>query len=124
MDWPAVDSDSPEYASLLDGLEDLEVHTSRCVSLLAKLPAQYALVEALVTHGHAIVDDRAAQKTVLKTLAQFNILTAQPTSREYVFTARLQNNADAEQQMYVAIDDDRSIRVVYGRSTAQTSTLL
>ncbi|KAJ2380811.1 hypothetical protein H4S02_006506, partial [Coemansia sp. RSA 2611] len=58
------------------------------------------------------------------TLAQFNILTAQPTSREYVFTARLQNNADAEQQMYVAIDDDRSIRVVYGRSTAQTSMLL
>ncbi|KAJ2316066.1 hypothetical protein IWW52_003834 [Coemansia sp. RSA 2704] len=124
MDWPAADSDSHEYASLLDGLEDLEVHTSRCVSLLAKLPAQYALVEALVTHGHAIVDDRAAQKTVLKTLAQFNILTAQPTSREYVFTARLQNNADAEQQMYVAIDDDRSIRAVYGRSTAQASTLL
>ncbi|KAJ1830491.1 hypothetical protein IWW55_002531 [Coemansia sp. RSA 2706] len=52
-------------------------------------------------------------------------LSKSPCSgRKYVFTARLQNNADAEQQMYVAIDDDRSIRVVYGRSTAQASMLL
>ncbi|KAJ2825324.1 hypothetical protein IWW50_002905 [Coemansia erecta] len=116
--WTNADPDNPMYGSIMDDLEDLEVQTSRCVSLLSKLPGQHSLVETLVMCGQAVVDDRAAQKTVLKALSKFNILTAQPTCREYVFTAKLHQNSEACQRMYVSIDDDKAIRVVYSRAKA------
>ncbi|KAJ2161074.1 hypothetical protein GGF46_001745 [Coemansia sp. RSA 552] len=127
-DWSAKDPDSPVYGLLMDDLEDLEVMASRCVSLLCKFPGQYVLVETLVKQGQVIVDDRSSQKAVLKALAKSNILTSVPASREYVFTADLQTRNDPavpklEQRMYTAITDDRSIRVVYGRSSTQDTSL-
>ncbi|KAJ2767996.1 hypothetical protein IWQ57_003722 [Coemansia nantahalensis] len=113
VDWAAVSPDSPVFGALLDDLEDLEVQTSRCVSLLAKFPAQYALVDAVVQNGRAAVTARDAQKVVLRALSRFDILSAAPARREYTFTADL---AGAPQRMHVVIEDDRSIRVVYGRS--------
>ncbi|KAJ2452414.1 hypothetical protein EV183_002929 [Coemansia sp. RSA 2336] len=114
-DW--VDADSPAYSSIMDCLESLEVQVSRCVSLLGKFPGQYALVEQLVMCGQAVVDNRNAQKVVLKALSKYNILTSQPSNREYMFSIA----THASQQMYVAISDESSIRVVYNR--AQTRSL-
>ncbi|KAJ2714979.1 hypothetical protein H4R19_001450 [Coemansia spiralis] len=113
MDWAAVGPDSTVFGSLLDDLERLEVQTSRCVSLLSKFPAQYALVEAVVQRGRAAVGTRDAQKVVLRALSRFSILAAAPACREYTFTADLDG---APQRMHVAIEDDRSIRVMYGQS--------
>ncbi|KAJ1731251.1 hypothetical protein LPJ61_002620 [Coemansia biformis] len=122
VDWAAVDPDSAVFGSLMDDLEDLEVQTSRCVSLLCKFPGQYTLVEAVVQRGRASVATRDAQKVVLRALSKFNILSAAPARREYVFTADLKS-ADAAcpgvpQRMHVAIEDDKSIRVVYARGQA------
>ncbi|KAJ2631054.1 hypothetical protein H4R22_002240 [Coemansia sp. RSA 1290] len=116
-DW--VDADSPAYSSIMDCLENLEVQASRCVSLLGKFPGQYALVEQLVMYGQAMVDNRNAQKVVLKALSKYNILTSQPSNREYVFTLA----KHASQQMYVAINDESSIRVVYNRAQTRRSLL-
>ncbi|KAI9479011.1 Rab3 GTPase-activating protein catalytic subunit-domain-containing protein [Coemansia mojavensis] len=116
-DW--VDADSPAYSSIMDCLENLEVQASRCVSLLGKFPGQYALVEQLVMYGQAMVDNRNAQKVVLKALSKYNILTSQPSNREYVFTLA----KHASQQMYVAINDESSIRVVYNRAQTRRGLL-
>ncbi|KAJ2740979.1 hypothetical protein GGI20_005502 [Coemansia sp. BCRC 34301] len=127
VDWTAVDPENAMFSSLMDDLEDLEVQTSRCVSLLHKFPEQYALVQTLVSCGQAIVDDRKVQKVVLKALARYNISGMAPTRREYVLSSDLlglkpttkADSAAQQQRMYVAIDDDRSIRVVYGRVKVQ-----
>ncbi|KAJ2590097.1 hypothetical protein IWW49_002186 [Coemansia sp. RSA 1797] len=116
--WSSADPDSPMYASLMDDIEHLEVQTSRCISLLGKFPGQTALVEALVMHGQTVVDDRPTQKAVLKALAKFNILASVPVGREYVFTARVTSGSDASHQMYVEVDDNKAVRVVYKRSRA------
>ncbi|KAJ2594404.1 hypothetical protein GGF39_004214, partial [Coemansia sp. RSA 1721] len=89
VNWLAVDPESPVFSSIMDDFEDLEVKTGRCVSLLHKFPEQYSLVEALVEHGQAVVDDRKIQKVVLKSLSKYNILTAVPARREYIFTSNL-----------------------------------
>ncbi|KAJ1819035.1 hypothetical protein LPJ75_001285, partial [Coemansia sp. RSA 2598] len=123
VNWLAVDPESPVFSSIMDDFEDLEVKTGRCVSLLHKFPEQYSLVEALVEHGQAVVDDRRIQKVVLKALSKYNILTAVPARREYVFTSNLPgqgagrsdatSGAPLLQRMYVSADDDKSIRVNY-----------
>ncbi|KAI7831985.1 hypothetical protein BX661DRAFT_204269 [Kickxella alabastrina] len=73
VNWSAVDPESSVFSSIMDDLEDLEVQTSRCVSLLHKFPEQYSLVQALVGRGQAIVEDRRVQKIVLKALSKYNI---------------------------------------------------
>ncbi|KAJ2468405.1 tRNA dimethylallyltransferase, mitochondrial [Coemansia sp. RSA 2322] len=130
VDWTSVDPENPVFSSMMDDLEDLEVQTSRCVSLLHKFPEQYALVQALVSEGQALIDDRNVQKVVLKALSRFSILTAAPSRREYVLSSNLLGLEPAtsatsavpgvaardpamQQRMYVAIEDDKSIRVVY-----------
>ncbi|KAJ2610383.1 hypothetical protein H4S08_003634 [Coemansia sp. RSA 1365] len=123
VDWAAADPDDSVYGSVMDDLEALEVQTSRCVSLLCKFPGQYSLVETLVQQGRAIVDDRNTQKVVLKALSKYNILSATPARREYVFSANLYDTSvddlDVPQRMHVIIDDTKSIRVVYCRTKAQ-----
>ncbi|KAI8321321.1 hypothetical protein GQ54DRAFT_276210 [Martensiomyces pterosporus] len=125
INWLAVDPESPIYSSLLDGLEDLEVQASRCISLLHKFPEQYSLVERLVTCGRATVDDRKEQRVVLKSLSKHGISTMAPTRREYVFSSQapdLQPVSDSNattQRMHVAIEDDKSIRVVHSRVKVQ-----
>ncbi|KAJ2832866.1 hypothetical protein GGI24_001068 [Coemansia furcata] len=133
VDWTAADPENSVFSSIMDDLEDLEVQTSRCVSLLHKFPEQYVLVQALVAGGQATVDDRKVQKVVLKALSRYNISSMAPTRREYVLSSNLLGlkpagssgpdhmSADPEvrQRMYVAIDDDRSIRVVSGRVKVQ-----
>ncbi|KAJ2788321.1 hypothetical protein GGI18_003025, partial [Coemansia linderi] len=69
VDWTTADPENSMFSSLMDDLEDLEVQTSRCVSLLHKFPEQYSLVQALVANGQATVDDRKVQKAVLKALS-------------------------------------------------------
>ncbi|KAJ1669812.1 tRNA dimethylallyltransferase, mitochondrial, partial [Coemansia sp. RSA 25] len=130
VDWAAVDPENSVFSSIMDDLEDLEVQTSRCVSLLHKFPEQYLLVQALVASGQATVDDRKVQKVVLKALARYNISSMAPSRREYVLSSNLLglqptaggDSAVQQQRMYVAIDDDRSIRVVYGRVKVQAIT--
>ncbi|KAJ2842816.1 tRNA dimethylallyltransferase, mitochondrial, partial [Coemansia erecta] len=122
VEWSTVDPESPVYSSIMDDLEELEVQTSRCVSLLYKFPGQYRLVEALVEDGQAIVDDRAVQKAVFKALSKHsNIMAASPESREYVFSADLPGISSAEtdtrQHMHVVIEENKTMRVVYGRTT-------
>ncbi|KAJ2805187.1 hypothetical protein H4R20_002192 [Coemansia guatemalensis] len=123
VDWAAADPDDSAYGSVMDDLEELEVQTSRCVSLLCKFPGQYSLVETLVQQGRAIVDDRNMQKVVLKALSKYNILSATPARQEYVFSADLHDanvdGLDVPQRMHVVIDDTKSIRVVYCRTKAQ-----
>ncbi|KAJ1643429.1 hypothetical protein LPJ64_004792 [Coemansia asiatica] len=128
VNWLSVDPESPVFSSIMDDIEDLEVKTGRCVSLLHKFPEQYLLVEALVEHGQAVVDDRRIQKVVLKSLSKYNILTAVPARREYVFTSSLLGpgagkseaaSSPLVQRMYVAADDDKSIRVNYTTATIQ-----
>ncbi|PIA18390.1 hypothetical protein COEREDRAFT_79863 [Coemansia reversa NRRL 1564] len=123
VDWAAADPDDSVYGSVMDDLEALEVQTSRCVSLLCKFPGQYSLVETLVQQGRAIVDDRNMQKAVLKALSKYNILSATPARREYVFSANLYDTnvdgLDVPQRMHVIIDDAKSIRVVYCRTKTQ-----
>ncbi|KAJ1664049.1 hypothetical protein EV178_004420 [Coemansia sp. RSA 1646] len=124
VDWSTVDPESPVYSSIMDDLEELEVQTSRCVSLLYKFPGQYQLVEALVEDGQAIVDDRNVQKAVFKALSKHsNIMAASPESREYVFSADLPGIAsvetDTRQHMHVAIEENKTMRVVYGRAKVQ-----
>ncbi|KAJ2489243.1 hypothetical protein IWW37_004169 [Coemansia sp. RSA 2050] len=138
VDWTAPDPENSMFSSLMDDLEDLEVQTSRCVSLLHKFPEQYSLVQALVANGQATVDDRKVQKVVLKALSRYNISSTAPTRREYVLSSNLLGlrpvvdagsakfdylaaESAVQQRMYVAIDDDRSIRVVYGRVKAQVT---
>ncbi|KAJ2079469.1 hypothetical protein H4R24_003767 [Coemansia sp. RSA 988] len=123
VDWAAADPDDTVYGSIMDDLEELEVQTSRCVSLLCKFPGQYSLVETLVQQGRAIVDDRNMQKIVLKALSKYSILSAAPVRREYVFSADLcdanLDGLEVPQRMNVIIDDTKSIRVVYCRTKAQ-----
>ncbi|KAJ2557587.1 hypothetical protein EV175_001255 [Coemansia sp. RSA 1933] len=124
VDWSTIDPESPVYSSIMDDLEELEVQTSRCVSLLYKFPEQYRLVEALVEDGQAIVDDRNVQKAVFKALSKHsNIMAASPESREYVFSADLPGVAsaetDARQHMHVVIEENKTMRVVYGRAKIQ-----
>ncbi|KAJ2864457.1 hypothetical protein GGH94_002909 [Coemansia aciculifera] len=136
VDWTAADPENSMFSSIMDDLEDLEVQTSRCVSLLHKFPEQYLLVQALVASGQATVDDRRVQKVVLKALSRYNISSIAPTRREYVLSSNLLGLKPAitagsvgsdhfpadtavQQRMYVAIDDDRSIRVVSGRVKVQ-----
>ncbi|KAJ2494753.1 hypothetical protein GGI11_008717, partial [Coemansia sp. RSA 2049] len=132
VDWSTVDPESPVYSSIMDDLEDLEIQTSRCVSLLYKFPGQYRLVEALVDGGQAVVDDRNVQKAVFKALSKHsNIMAASPESREYVFSAGLSGVAstdadtgtDTRQRMHVSIEENKTIRVVYGRAKVQGTTL-
>ncbi|KAJ2903288.1 hypothetical protein GGI21_004449, partial [Coemansia aciculifera] len=128
VDWSAVDPENSMFSAIMDDLEDLEVQTSRCVSLLHKFPEQYLLVQALVASGQAAVDDRKVQKVVLKALARYNISSMAPTRREYVLSSdllglkpasELDSASPQMQRMYVAIDDERSIRVVYSRAKVQ-----
>ncbi|KAJ2391854.1 hypothetical protein GGI05_002830, partial [Coemansia sp. RSA 2603] len=126
VNWSAVDPESSVFSSILDEFEDLEVKTGRCVSLLHKFPEQYSLVQTLVTHGQATVDDRKTQKVVLKALSKYNVQTAVPTCREYVFATDLQGmvrdgspEAPLEQRMHVTINDDKSIRINYSRIKRQ-----
>ncbi|KAJ2659752.1 hypothetical protein IWW48_003353 [Coemansia sp. RSA 1200] len=132
VDWSTVDPESPVYSSIMDDLEDLEIQTSRCVSLLYKFPGQYRLVEALVDGGQAVVDDRNVQKAVFKALSKHsNIMAASPESREYVFSAGLSGVApmdadtgtDTRQRMHVSIEENKTIRVVYGRAKVQGTTM-
>ncbi|KAJ1990155.1 hypothetical protein GGI25_004512 [Coemansia spiralis] len=124
VDWSAIDPESSVYSSIMDDLEELEVQTSRCVSLLYKFPKQYQLVEVLVENGQAIVDDRNVQKAVLKALSTHsNILAASPARREYAFSADLpgisSTDSDTQQRMHAVIEDDKTMRVVYGRAKVQ-----
>ncbi|KAJ1891338.1 hypothetical protein LPJ66_006972 [Kickxella alabastrina] len=137
VNWSAVDPESSVFSSIMDDLEDLEVQTSRCVSLLHKFPEQYSLVEALVGRGQAMVEDRKVQKIVLKALSKYNISTVAPACREYAFTSNLlglrpdcgasvnteMSSADVSvhQRMYVTIEEDKSIRVSYTRVKTQGS---
>ncbi|KAJ1719108.1 hypothetical protein LPJ53_006068, partial [Coemansia erecta] len=120
VDWSLVDPESSVFSSILDEFEDLEVKTGRCVSLLHKFPEQYSLVQTLVIQGQATVDDRKTQKVVLKALSRYNVQTAVPTCREYVFATDIQGmfrdgtlEAPLEQRMHVTINDDKSIRINY-----------
>ncbi|KAJ2779343.1 hypothetical protein GGI15_003907 [Coemansia interrupta] len=128
VNWSTADPESSVFSSILDEFEDLEVKTGRCVSLLHKFPEQYSLVQTLVTRGQATVDDRKTQKVVLKALSRYNVQTAAPTCREYVFTTDLRGmvrdgprEAPLEQRMHVTIGDDKSIRVNYSRVKRQAS---
>ncbi|KAJ1724432.1 hypothetical protein LPJ53_001273 [Coemansia erecta] len=123
-----VDPEGPVFSSVLDEFEDLEVKTGRCVSLLHKFPEQYSLVQTLAILGQSIVDDRKTQKVVLKALSRYNVQTAVPTCREYVFATDIQGmvrdgspEAPLEQRMHVTINDDKSIRINYSRVKRQGS---